>query len=118
LRVYNRVLAAIFARLIKPCPDFARNVSVFLRSLPQPFSFVLRDVELLEDGTLDGRRIVSNLAGLEEGDKMKLLADALNELVYMETLAVRRELDAAQARPLLARVQDMTTRMGDLVGRR
>ncbi len=70
-----------------------------------------------EDGTLDGHRVVANLDGLEEGDKKKLLADSLCELVYLETMAVRRELPAEEARPLIARVQEITARVRALVGR-
>lgn len=117
LKIYNSLLATIFARLVKIRPGFAQEVTAFLCELPQPYSFVLRDVELLENGSLDGHRVVSNLAGLEEGDKKKLLADALSEVVYMETMAVRRELDAEQARPLVARAQEISTRVRDLIGR-
>jgi len=117
LKIYNGLLAVVFARMTKPCPGFAEEITTFLRELPQPYSFVLRDVELLEDGSLDGHRVVSNLAGLEEGDKLKLLADSLSELVFMETMVVRRELSAEQARPLLDRIQATTNRVRDLVGR-
>ena len=48
---------------------------------------------------------------------MKLLADALGELVYMESMAVRRELEASQAQPLIARVQEISNRVKSLVGR-
>jgi len=117
LKIYNSLLTAIFVRMVKANPEFGQEISVLLRELPQPYSFVMRDVELLEDGSLDGHRIVSNLSGLEEGDKKKLLADALSELVYMETMAVRRDLGADQAQPLIARVQDITVRMREIVGR-
>ena len=117
LKIYNSLLRAIYSRMIKPCPGFPQEVLAFLYELPQPYSFVLRDVELLEDGSLDGHRIVSNLDGLEEGDKKKLLADSLSELIYMETMAVRRELSADQAKPLIARVQDITARVREMVGR-
>lgn len=117
LAIYNSLLKVLFRRMVNVCSDFQQDVFSFLNELPQPYSFVLRDVELLEDGTLDGHRIVANLSGLEEGDKIKLLADSLCELVYMETMAVRRELEAEQARPLIARVQDITSRVRELVGR-
>ncbi len=117
LTIYNSLLKAIYSRMTKPFPEFAQEVAQSLRDLPQPYSFVLRDVELLDDGSLDGHRIVANLAGLEEGDKKKLLADSLCELVFLETMAVRRELEAEQAKPLIARVQDITTRVKTLIGR-
>lgn len=117
LMIYNSVLKAIYGRVAKRFSGFDEEIRHFLRDLPQPYSFVLRDVELKEDGTLDGHRVVQNLAGLEEGDKMKLLADALGELVYMESMAVRRELEASQAQPLIARVQEISNRVKQLVGR-
>jgi hypothetical protein len=117
LTIYNSLLNAIYVRMTIPRPDFAEDVAGFLNDLPQPYSFVLRDVELLADGTLDGHRVVANLVGLEEGDRTKLLADSLCELVFMETMLVRQELEAEQARPLIARVQEITTRVRDLVGR-
>lgn len=117
LTIYNSVLKAIYNRVNRKFPGFSEEINHFLRELPQPYSFVLRDVELKEDGTLDGHRIVQNLAGLEEGDKKKLLADALGELVYMESMALRRELDAAHAQALIARVQEISERVKALVGR-
>ncbi len=117
LMIYNSVLKAIYGRVIKQFAGFSEEINHFLRDLPQPYSFVLRDVELKEDGTLDGHRVVQNLAGLEEGDKKKLLADALGELVYMESMAVRRELETAQAQTLIARVQEISDRVKALVGR-
>ena len=117
LTIYNSLFNAIYVRMTLPYPNFSQDVAAFLKDLPQPFSFVLRDVELLADGTLDGHRVVANLVGLEEGDRTKLLADSLCELVFMEIMLVRQELEAEQARPLIARVQEITTRVRDLVGR-
>lgn len=117
LTIYNSILKAIYSRVTKRFAGFSEEINHFLRDLPQPYSFVLRDVELKEDGTLDGHRVVQNLAGLEEGDKMKLLADALGELVYMESMAVRRELETSQAQTLIARVQEISSRVKALVGR-
>jgi hypothetical protein len=116
LTIYNSLFKTIHLRMTIPCPNFSQEVSRFLLDLPQPYSFVLREVELQADGSLDGHRVVANLAGLEEGDRTKLLADALCELVFMETMLVRQELEAEQARPLIARVQEITTRVRDLVG--
>ncbi len=117
LTAYNSLFKVIFVRVLKTCPQFPQEVAQSLRDLPQPYSFVLRDVELQEDGTLDGQRIVTNLVGLEEGDKKKLLADSLCEVAFTETMALRRELDAEQARPLIARVQEVTTKIRDMIGR-
>ena len=117
LTTYNNLFKVITARLIEGCPEFPQEVAQALRNLPQPYSFVMRDVELRDDGSLDGKDIVTNLDGLEEGDKKKLLADSLCEVAFMETMALRRELDAGQARPLIARVQEVTARVREMVGR-
>ena len=117
LSIYNTVLKAIYARVIKKNPQFLTEIGEYLHALPQPYTFVMRDVALNADGTLEGRRVVQNLAGLEEGDKQRLLADALAELVGFESQALQRELDAAQAQPLIARVQDISNRVKTLVGR-
>ncbi|NCP78756.1 MAG: hypothetical protein GW833_06300, partial [Desulfuromonadales bacterium] len=98
-------------------PLFLTEISEYLHALPQPYTFVMRDVALNVDGTLEGRRVVQNLAGLEEGDKQRLLADALAELVGFESQALQRELDPAQAQPLIARMQDISNRVKTLVGR-
>ena len=117
LAAYNSLFKVIFVRVLKVSPQFPQEVAQSLRDLPQPYSFVLRDVELQDDGTLDGHRIVENLVGLEEGDKKKLLADSLCEVAFTETMALRRDLDADQARPLIARVQEVTTKIREMIGR-
>ncbi len=117
LATYNGLLRSIFAKIVKVDSGFSGEMVEALRDMPQPYSFVLRDVELAADGTLDGSRIVSNLDGLEEGDKQKLLADTLCEVVFIETMFIRRALDAEVSKPLIARVQDVTARIRNLVGR-
>ncbi len=117
LAAYNSLFKVIFTRVSKVSPEFPQDVARSLRDLPQPYSFVLRDVELQDDGTLDGHRIVTNLEGLEEGDKKKLLADALCEVAFTQTMALRRDLEVGQARPLIARVQEVTTKIRDMIGR-
>jgi len=117
LVTYNNLFKILCRRMVQEKPDFLQEIMTFLEELPQPYSFVLREVELLEDGTLDGHRIVDNLGGLEEGDKQKLLADSLCELVFMITMEVRRELEAEEGRPLIARVQEITTRVRGMAGR-
>ena len=117
LVIYNSLFKILFRRMSKVNVDFYQEAEQLLKELPPPYSFVLCEVELRKDGTLDGQRIAANMAGLEEGDKEKLLADSLCELVYMEAMTVRRELDADQARPLIGRVQEITARVRNLVER-
>ncbi len=117
LAVFNGALVALFARVSASHPDFGQEMRVFLRDLPQPFSYVFRDAALREDGSVDGGRILGNLAGLEEGDKKKLLAEALSELIFAECAAARRELGVEASAELTQRVQDVTRRVKNLIGR-
>ncbi len=116
LSIFNGALNAISRRLSEKNPSFAKEVDTFLHDLPQPFSFVFRDVSLQEDGTIEGGRILANLGGLDDVDKKKLLADALSELVYMECMAARRELGATESAELIQRVQDISRRVKNIIG--
>ncbi len=118
LEVFNRALVTLYGRISEKNPSFGQEVRVFLRDLPQPYSYVFREVSLRVDGGVDGVRILGNLSGLEEGDKLKLLAEALNELIFMECLAARRELAAEGAGDLIRRVQNVTARVKNLIGRK
>jgi hypothetical protein len=118
ITIFNGVLTAMCRVVSDKTPQFRDEVSRFLRDLPQPFSYVFRQASLREDGSVDGGRILANLAGLEEGDKMRLLTDALSELVYMECIAARRELGAADSAELIKRVQEVSQRVQILIGRR
>jgi hypothetical protein len=62
--------------------------------------------------------VLANLAGLEEGDKLRLLSDSLSELVYMECVAARRELGTADSAEMIKRVQEVSQRVLDLIGSR
>ena len=115
--IFNGVLAAMHRVVSAKNPKFREEVSSFLHDLPQPFSYVFRQTTLKEDGTVDGGRILANLAGLEEGDKLRLLSEALSELVYMECIAARRELGATESAELIKRVQDVSQRVQTLIGK-
>jgi hypothetical protein len=118
VKIFNGVLVAMHGVVSAKNPRFREEISRFLRDLPQPFSYVFRQTVLKEDGSIDGGRILANLAGLEEGDKLRLLSEALSELVYMECIAARRELGAADSAELIKRVQDVSQRVRDLIGNR
>ncbi|NIQ95601.1 MAG: hypothetical protein GWN87_16415, partial [Desulfuromonadales bacterium] len=79
-------------------------MQIFVRDLPQPYSYVFRDVTVAKDGSVDGGRIMANLDGLEEGDKKRLLADALSEVVYMECIAAKEKLPSEESAELIKRV--------------
>ena len=118
VKIFNGVLVAMHGVVSAKNPRFREEISRFLRDLPQPFSYVFRQTALKEDGSIDGGRILANLAGLEEGDKLRLLSEALSELVYMECIAARRELGAADSAELIKRVQAVSQRVRDLIGNR
>lgn len=118
LKIFNGALAVLYRKVSTRNAGFRNEIKLFLRDLPQPYSFVLRDAELEENGTISGSRILANLAGLEEGDKMKLLADSLNELIYMECMAARRDLGEADAAGLTQRVQEIVRRVKSIVERK
>lgn len=118
ITIYNGVLAAMYKVVSGKNPQFLQELNRFLLDLPQPFSYVFRQVTLKDDGSVDGGRILANLAGLEEGDKLRLLTDALSELVYMECIAARRELGAVDSADLIKRVQEVSQRVQALIGRR
>jgi hypothetical protein len=118
ITIFNGILTTMCRVVSAKNPQFRDEVSGFLRWLPQPFSYVYRQVSLREDGSVNGGRILANLAGLEEGDKLRLLTEALSELVYMECIAARRELGAAESAELIKRVQAVSHRVHTLIGRR
>ncbi|MEJ2698048.1 MAG: DUF4388 domain-containing protein [Desulfuromonadales bacterium] len=117
LNIANGALVALFQRVNAKNPGFGLELRCFLRDLPQPFSYVFRDVSLREDGALDGARILTNLFGLGEEDQKKLLADALGELVFMECMAARRDLGQVESAELVRRVQEISRRIKALIGR-
>jgi Domain of unknown function (DUF4388) len=117
LAICNAALVALYRRLAPVTSGLHEELRLFLRDLPQPFSFVLRDVGLRQDGSVDGGRILANLAGLDEGDQLRLLADALNELIFHGCMAARRDLREADAAELVRRVQEVGGRIKNLVGR-
>ena len=118
VNIFNGVLVAMHRVVSAKNPQFRVEISRFLRDLPQPFSYVFRQTALKEDGSIDGGRVLANLAGLEEGDKLRLLSESLSELVYMECIAARRDLGAADSAELIKRVQDVSQRVRTLIGNR
>jgi len=116
VKIFNGVLVAMHRVVSAKNPQFRVEITRFLRDLPQPYSYVFRQTGLKEDGSIDGGRVLANLAGLEEGDKLRLLSEALSELVYMECIAARRELGTADSAELIKRVQDVSQRVRDLIG--
>ncbi|WP_305045541.1 DUF4388 domain-containing protein [Geoalkalibacter sp.] len=117
LDALNQGLALLHDRLRRAKTDFHQDAQAMLRELPQPYSYILRDARLRDDGTLEAQRILANLAGLEEGDKKRLLADALGELLYMQCHLARQLLGKDQAAALIAEVKQATGKVKDILGR-
>lgn len=115
LNVYNGVLRLLFEQLAEQVNGFVDDVNRFLREIPHPLIYVLRDTKLEKNGTLSAGKIVRNLGGLELGEQKKLMIEALNELVYMECTVARRALGAPGSAELIRRVQEITERAKRLV---
>jgi len=117
LSVFNGALIAMTKQVSVAHSSFLDEVQIFIRDLPQPYSYVFRDVTVGKDGSVDGGRIMANLDGLEEGDKKRLLADALSEVVYMECIAAKENLPSEESAELIKRVQKVSERIKSLIGR-
>lgn len=115
LLVFNGALTALYRRVSAKNSEFLNEISTFLRQMPSPFSYVFKDVSLREDGTVDGRKVLTNLSGLEEQDKKRLLAEALSELIYMECMAAQRDLGQAESARLIQKVQEVPRRVNKLL---
>ena len=117
LTIYNGALCLLYKKIVEAVPHFGEEVNRFFRELPQPYSYVFRGIQLLDDGSLDGGKIVNNLDGLEEGDKLKLLADALNEVLFMECGIASRELGSSASSELIKRIQQISQRVKELIAK-
>lgn len=117
LSIFNGALVAMAKQISNVNTSFVEEVQIFIRDLPQPYSYVFRDVTVAKDGSVDGGRIMANLDGLEEGDKKRLLADALSEVVYMECIAAKESLPNEESAELIKRVQKVSERIKSLIGR-
>ncbi|PLX77895.1 MAG: hypothetical protein C0615_04465 [Desulfuromonas sp.] len=117
LAVFNGALTVMSRQIATVNTAFVDEVRVFIRDLPQPYSYVFRDVTVADNGSVDGSRIMANLDGLEEGDKKRLLADALSEVVYMECISAKENLPAEESAELIKRVQKISERIKSLIGR-
>lgn len=115
LLVFNGALTALYRRVAARNAGFVNEVSNFMRQMPSPFSYVFKDVSLREDGTVDGRKVLTNLSGLEDQDKKRLLAEALSELIYMECMAAQRDLGQAESARLIQKVQEVPRRVKKLL---
>jgi hypothetical protein len=115
LLVFNGALTALYRRISSKNSGFLGEVTSFLQQMPSPFSYVFKDVSLRDDGTVDGRKVLTNLSGLEEQDKKRLLAEALSELIYMECMAAQRDLGQTESARLVKKVQEVPRRVKKLL---
>ncbi len=118
LTIYNGAFSLLFKKIVEAAPHFIEEVNHFFLELPQPYSYVFRGICIMDDGFLDGVKVVRNLEGLEEGDKLKLLADALNEVLFMMCAVARKELGSADSSELVQRVQQISQRVKELVAKK
>ncbi len=113
--IYNGVLTLLCQCVSEKSSAFIPDVNCFMRDVPYPLLYVMRGIKLEKDGSIDGRKIVKNLSGLEKKEQKKLLVEALNELVYMECSLARRVLGAQAGSDLIRRVQEITARVRSLL---
>lgn len=113
--IYNGVLTLLCQCVSEKSSAFIPDVNCFMRDVPYPLLYVMRGIKLEKDGSIDGRKIVKNLSGLEKKEQKKLLVEALNELVYMECSLARRVLEAQAGSDLIRRVQEITARVRSLL---
>ena len=118
LDLFNENLEAVYTAVLPHHASFHQEIEAFLRGIPQPYSFVLRDVAVGDDGRVDGGRIHTNLEGLNEHDQRSLLADTLSELYYMECMTAQRVLPPAQAMTFIQQAQAVTRQIRELTGRK
>ena len=69
-------------------------VGKYLSRLKEQHPELLKGVELLKDGTVDGAVIARNLSAFAAEDRDDRLVTILNELLYAELLAIKRTLGA------------------------
>jgi len=117
IAIFNGAFVSLTRQITVVAPTFLEEVQLFVRDLPPPYSYVFRDVHVRENGSVDAGRVMANLDGLEEGDKKRLLADALSEVVYMECIVAREKLPTEESNELIKRVQKISERVKALIGR-
>jgi len=117
IAIFNGAFISLTRQVTVIETTFLEEVQLFIRDLPPPYSYVFRDVNVRDNGSVDAGRVMANLDGLEEGDKKRLLADALSEVVYMECIVAREKLPTEESNELIKRVQKISERVKALVGR-
>lgn len=118
LKIFNGALRALYSEVVAVNPDFGVEVRNFLGELPEPYCSVFREAIWCTDGTFGGSRIRANLSGIDGPGQMRLLADAMNELLFMECLIARRDLGVERSAPLVERVQEISRRVKEILERK
>lgn len=117
IAIFNGALAILYAPVSARNPGIGLEVRHFLRDLPQPLAQVFRHLTLKDDGTFEAQGIAANLTGLGGLDQQKLLAEAMNELLFMVSIAARRDLGEVASTGPVQRVQEISRRVKTLIER-
>lgn len=109
LRVFNLIFREIFKE-IGPVEsaEFRMGANTFLESDQHDFREVFRFVGLDTDGMLAEKKLLENLAALDDGDvpdKAQFLYDCLNELMFFELFQAGETLPLEQDEELSRRVK-------------
>jgi hypothetical protein len=106
LEQFNAKYRHIFNHMVEEVGPIAQSVlEKYLAGLREERKDVLGALKLRSDGTLDAAQVERNLSHLGEDERIGLLVDALNELLYAELLAVKRTLGAEHEAAVIKALQ-------------
>ena len=93
IRRYNEMFAFLHHYLVREVGPIGEAIlSRYLMEQKKQQPALLAEQSLGRDGTLDERQLHKCVRGLGNGNRPELLLDGLNELLYVELLAIRRTL--------------------------
>jgi hypothetical protein len=108
LEQFNQKYRHVFAHMVEEVGPIAQSVlEKYLAGLREERKDVLGALKLRSDGTLDPDQVELNLSHLPESERVGMLVDALNELLYAELLAVKRTLGAEHEAAVIKALQTL-----------
>jgi len=109
LEQFNQKYRHIFSHMVEEVGPIAHSVlEKYLATLREQRKEILGGLKLRSDGTLDADQLALNMSHLPEAERVGLLVDALNELLYAELLAVKRTLGAEHEAAVIKALQTLS----------
>jgi hypothetical protein len=107
---FNTMYAFIFGRMLAEVGPITENVfEKYMAKLREERKEVFGGIRLDQDGRLDAAAVRRNLSHIpQEAERLSLLVEALNELLYAELLAVKRTLGAEHETAIIKALQEQT----------